>query len=84
MKVTRNLTEGNIYRNFLAYSLPLTISSLLSIAYSTVDAMIAGKFISEYALGAISATGSFDTLFQSFFTGFGIGFSVSQRDCTAG
>ena len=76
MKVTRNLTEGNIYRNFLAYSLPLTISSLLSIAYSTVDAMIAGKFISEYALGAISATGSFDTLFQSFFTGFGIGFSV--------
>jgi len=76
MAVTKNLTEGNIYKNFLAFALPLIVSSLLSTAYSTVDAMIAGKFISEHALGAISATGSFDTLFQSLFTGFGIGFSV--------
>ena len=76
MKVTKDLTTGNIYKNFLLFTLPLIGSSLLSSLYSTVDAMIAGKFISEHALGAISATGSFDMIFHAFFDGFGGGFAV--------
>ena len=76
MRITKNLTEGNVYKNYLLYALPLIASSILSSLYSTIDAVIAGKFISEHALGAISATGSFDILFQSFFNGFASGFSV--------
>lgn len=76
MKVTKDLTTGNIYKNFILFTLPLIGSSLLSSAYSTVDAMIAGKFISEHALGAINATGSFDMLFHAFFDGFAEGFAV--------
>ena len=74
LKVTKDLTEGNIYKNFLRYTLPLIASALLSSAYGTIDAMIAGKFISEYALGAINATGSFEMVFYSFLLGFGGGF----------
>ena len=76
MKVTKNLTEGNIYKNYLLYAIPLILSSLLSSAYSTIDAVIAGKFISEHALGAISATSSYDVLFNAFFNGFSGGFSI--------
>ena len=76
MKITKDLTEGNIYKNFLLYAMPLLLSSLLSQMYSTVDGMIAGKFISEHALGAISATSSFEILFRSFFRGFAAGFSI--------
>ncbi len=76
MKISKDLTEGNIYKNFLLYALPLLFSSLLSRMYSTVDGMIAGKFISEHALGAISATASYDTLFISLFRGFAAGFSI--------
>lgn len=76
MKVTKDLTEGNIYKNFLLYALPLIVSALLSSAYSTVDAMIAGKCISEYALGAISATDSYHMIFSALFIGFAAGFSV--------
>lgn len=76
MKVTRNLTEGNIWRNLLYYAVPLLLSSLLSQAYSTVDGMIAGKCISAHALGAVSATGSFETLFRSLFGGFTAGFAI--------
>ena len=76
MRMTKNITEGNIYKNYLLYAFPLIITSLLSSLYSTIDAVIAGKFISEHALGAISATNSFDILFQSFFNGFACGFSV--------
>ena len=76
MKITKDMTEGNTYRNFLIFSIPLIISSILSQAYSTVDAMIAGKFISEHALGAISATGSYELLFHSVFNGFAAGFGI--------
>ena len=76
MKITKNLTEGNIYKNYFLYALPLIFSSLLSSLYSTVDAVVAGKFISEHALGAISVTSSFDMLFFAFFDGFSGGFSI--------
>ena len=76
MSTVKNITEGNVYKNYLQYAAPLIFSSLLSSLYSTVDAVIAGKFIGEYAMGAISATSSFDDLFRSFFTGFACGFSV--------
>ena len=76
MRTVKNITEGNIYKNYLQYAAPLILSSILVSLYSTVDAVIAGKFISEYALGAISATSSFDILFHSFFNGFSCGFSV--------
>ena len=76
MKFTKNMTEGNIYKIFLVFSLPLLLSSFLSQAYSTVDAIIAGKFISDHALGAISATGSFDLLLFALFNGFAGGFGI--------
>lgn len=76
MSITKNITRGNTYKNYLYYAAPLILSSILSSLYSTIDAVIAGKFISEHALGAISATSSFDILFQSFFNGFSCGFSV--------
>ena len=76
MKFTKNLTEGNIYKAFLGFAFPLLLSYLLSQIYSTVDAVIAGKFISEYALGAVSATGSYENVFQSLFNGFAAGFGI--------
>ena len=38
--------------------------------------MIAGKFINEFALGAISITGAYDIIFRAFFNGFGAGFAI--------
>jgi len=76
MCVSKNITEGNIYKSLILYAIPLILSSLLNNIYSTVDALIAGKFIGEYSLGAISATGSFETLFRSLFIGFAGGLSI--------
>lgn len=74
--ITKKLTEGNICKNLLLYALPLIASSMLSHAYSTVDGIIAGKFIGEFALGAISATGSVEMLLSGLFYGFALGFSI--------
>ena len=75
-KITKNLTEGNIYLNLLLYALPLIASTMLGQAYSTVDGIIAGKFIGEHALGAISSTGSVELLLTGLFQGFALGFSI--------
>lgn len=76
MKFTKNMTEGNIYKAFLRFAVPLLLSYILSQAYTTIDAVIAGKFISDNALGAISATGSYELLFNSLFSGFAAGFGI--------
>ena len=76
MRATKNLINGNIYKNYFLYAIPLIFSSLLSSTYSTIDSMIAGKCINEHALGAISAASSYELLFHSFFNGFTEGFSV--------
>lgn len=75
-KITKKLTEGNIYLNLLLYALPLITSHMLTQAYSTVDGIIAGKFIGEFALGSISATSPIETLVFGLFQGFALGFSI--------
>lgn len=72
----KNMTEGSLPRNFLLYAIPLIFASLLSQAYGTVDAVIAGKFVSDTALGAIGATSSFFTMVNTAFGGFAVGFAV--------
>ena len=76
MKVTKNLTEGNVYKNLLVYTIPLILSSVLSLTYTTIDGMIAGKCISAFAMGAISATSSFHVLINALFVGIAEGFTI--------
>lgn len=73
---TKDLTNGNITRNFLLLSIPLVLSSLLSQAFGMVDMMVAGRFLGEEGLAATGATSSFDTLFNAIFWGFFNGTSV--------
>jgi len=76
MKVGKSLTEGNVYKNYLLYALPLILSSIVSHLYSTVDAVIAGKYIGELALGAVSAAGSVESVLFALINGFAAGFSI--------
>lgn len=76
MKVGKSLTEGNVYKNYLLYALPLILSSIVSHLYNTVDAVIAGKYIGELALGAVSATGSVESVLFALINGFAAGFSI--------
>ncbi len=76
MKVVKNLTEGNIYKNFFLFAIPLIAASLLSSMYSTVNAMIAGKYIDNFAMGAVGATEAFNTMVSCLFSGFTIGASI--------
>lgn len=73
---TKDLTSGNLYRNFLLFAIPLVLSSVMSQALSMVDMIIAGRFIGDAALAATGAASSFHSLFNAplwgFFTGMGV------------
>lgn len=76
MKVVKNLTEGNIYKNFFLFAIPLIAASLLSSMYGTINAAIAGKYIDNFAMGAVGATEAFNTMVSCLFTGFAIGATI--------
>lgn len=72
----KDLTSGNIYKNFILFAIPMVLSGMLSQAYSTIDTVIAGKFIGDSALAAVGATSPLITFISSVFWGFGVGFSI--------
>ncbi len=72
----KNLTEGNIYKNFILFAIPLILAALLAQGYNTVDAIIAGKFLGEKGIAAIGATAPLITAFTSIFLGIGGGFGI--------
>ena len=49
----RDLTEGRPFRVLLLFSLPMFFSMLFQQIYNLADSLIAGRFISEAALGAV-------------------------------
>ena len=49
----RDLTEGRLFRVLLLFSLPMFFSMLFQQIYNLADSLIAGRFISEAALGAV-------------------------------
>lgn len=72
----KDLTQGNIYKVFIFFAIPLVLSGLLSQAYGVINTMIAGKFLGEDGIAAIGSTNSFTELISSVFWGFSAGFSV--------
>lgn len=71
-----NLTEGNIYKNFFLFAIPIIISGFLSQAFNIVDTVIAGKYLSEAGLAAVGATAAFITFITAVFWGYNTGSSI--------
>jgi len=63
-------------KNFALFSIPAILTSFLGMAYSTIDSIIAGRFLGETAFAAISATASLHQLIYMLFVGYTLGASV--------
>lgn len=72
----KNLTEGSMGKNFALFSLPAILSGFLGLAYSTIDSIIAGRFLGESSFAAISSTASLHQLIYMLFVGYTLGASV--------
>ncbi len=71
----RDLTVGNIHKNFLLFSVPIVLSTLLSSAFGIIDTAIAGLFLGAKGIAATGATASFISIVASFPVGYIMGSS---------
>lgn len=65
------MTNGNLWKKILLYSLPLVLTNLLQLLFSIADVAIVGKFAGSISLGAVGST----TLLVALTTGWLIGIS---------
>ena len=72
----KDLTQGNIYKNFFLFSIPIVLSSLLSSAFSIINTSIAGLFLGAEGLAATSVTSSYIIIIAYIITGQSYGLSV--------
>ena len=48
--IIRNMTEGSVFRQLVAFSLPLLLANSLQTLYATVDTLVVGRFVGTAAL----------------------------------
>ena len=75
------MTQGNIWRLLLQFSIPMAIGLLFQQLYNTVDTVVVGQFVGQEAQAAVGSTGSIINTVVGFCTGLATGASViiSQR-----
>ena len=72
----KDITKGNLSKNFILFAIPVIISGVLNQAYLTVDKIMVGQVLGEEGLAALGSTGSFITLMKSIIWGLGTGISL--------
>lgn len=72
----RNLTEGNISKNFLLFSIPAILSAILNQSYAVINTAVVGKALGDLGLAAIGATSSFATVLSSVIWGIATGIAI--------
>lgn len=76
IKMERNLTKGNLWKQIFVFSLPLMISNLLQVLFNMADIAVVGRFVGSTALGAVGSTTTLVTLFTGFLIGMAGGVNV--------
>ncbi len=75
----KDLTQGNIYKTFVVFALPMVLAALLSQAYNLVDTVIAGRWLGSGGLAALGATSPLIQFVSSLFWGYNQGFAILLR-----
>ena len=76
-----DMTEGNIWKHMLQFSIPMAIGLLFQQLYNTVDTLVVGQFVGQQAQAAVGSTGPIINTIVGFCAGLATGASVviSQR-----
>ncbi len=72
----QDMTVGSPFICLLKFSVPLLIGNIAQMLYSTVDAIVVGKYIGDAALSAVGVSAPIQNLFLVFFIAIGSGVTV--------
>lgn len=71
-----DLTDGKVSEVMLTFALPIFLGTLFQSLYTTVDAIIIGKYAGKEALAAIESVFTFTKMPVNFFTGLSAGATI--------
>ena len=74
--MTKDMTVGSPLKLLLKFTIPLIFGNLFQQFYSTVDAIIVGRFLGTDSLAAVGSTGSINYLIIGFCLGLCSGFAI--------
>ena len=72
----RDLTVGNTMSGIILFAIPLLIGNLVQQMYSTVDAIVVGRYVGDDALGAVGLTMPIINLIFVLFMGISSGATI--------
>lgn len=70
------MTEGNLAKKIIVFSIPVMLSSILQLLFNTVDMIVIGKFAGDASLAAVGSTSALINLIVNMFIGVSIGANV--------
>ncbi|NLY06751.1 MAG: MATE family efflux transporter [Spirochaetales bacterium] len=78
---TMNMTDGVIWRQLVAFAIPLLLGNFFQQLYNTADSIVVGNFVGPYALGAVTSVAPAINTLIGFFMGLatGAGVVISQN-----
>ncbi len=77
---TRNLTEGNIYKELISLSLPIMATSFIQMSYNLMDLFWLGRLSIE-SVAAAGTVGFFGWLSYAICMMLSVGVQISVADC---
>ena len=72
----KDMTQGNLAKTLVLFTVPLVLSGLFQQMFNWVDAFIVGNVEGEIYLAAIGATTAIYSLFITIIIGFTSGLSI--------
>ncbi|MBE7035050.1 MAG: MATE family efflux transporter [Ruminococcaceae bacterium] len=77
-----NMLEGSLWKNILAFSIPVMLTGILQLLFNACDLIVVGQFTNDSrALAAVGATSSLTSLLVNAFMGLSVGVNVLAARC---
>lgn len=76
MAAGKDLTQGNVFKQLIEFSVPFFLAQILQALYSMADMLIAGKFMGDCGISAINGSSSIIMFITMLLSGFSIGGTV--------
>ena len=70
------MTNGNLFKKILIFTIPIMLSSILQLLFNTVDMIVIGQFAGDASLAAVGSTSALINLIVNLFIGVSIGANV--------
>ena len=71
-----NMIEGPFLRKIVFFAIPLASASVLQLLFNAADVIVVGRYAGDFALAAVSSTGSLVNLLVNIFVGLSVGCNV--------